>query len=47
MVIYKVVEGAGLKNADSCTRAAFAKWADRELYRTNEKGADSAFTTKQ
>ena len=46
MVIYKVVEGVGLKNADSCTRAAFAKWAVRELYQTNEKGTDSYFSTK-
>jgi len=46
MVIYKVVEGAGFKNADSCTREAFAAWADRELYRTNDNGEDSSFSTK-
>jgi len=32
MVIYRVVEGQGLRNADSCTRAEFAKWAVRELF---------------
>jgi len=34
MVIYRVVEGHGLKSADSCTRAEFAKWAVRELFPT-------------
>jgi len=32
MVIYRVVEGQGLKNSDSCTRAEFARWVVRELY---------------
>jgi CBS-domain-containing membrane protein len=34
MVIYRVAEGQGLQSADSCTRAEFAKWANRELYST-------------
>jgi len=32
MVIYRVVEGQGLKSADSCTRSEFARWAVRELF---------------
>ena len=40
MVIYRVVEGQGLKSADSCTRTEFAKWAVRELFPTHPK--DSA-----
>jgi len=32
MVIYRVVEGQGLKSADSCTRTEFAQWAVRELF---------------
>lgn len=32
MVIYRVVEGQGLRSADSCTRTEFAKWAVRELF---------------
>jgi len=32
MVIYRVVEGHGLRSADSCTRAEFAQWAARELF---------------
>ncbi len=32
MVIYRVVEGQGFKNADSCTRTEFAHWAVRELF---------------
>jgi len=32
MVIYRVVEGYGLKSADSCTRTEFSKWAVRELF---------------
>ena len=32
MVIYRVVEGHGLKSADSCTRTEFAQWAVRELF---------------
>lgn len=32
MVIYRVVEGQGLKSADSCTRTEFANWAVRELF---------------
>jgi len=35
MVIYRVVEGHGLRNADSCTRSEFAKWAVRELFPTH------------
>ncbi len=35
MVIYRVVEGQGLKSADSCTRTEFAKWAVRELFPTH------------
>jgi CBS-domain-containing membrane protein len=31
MVIYRVVEGQGLRRADSCTRAEFARWAAREV----------------
>jgi CBS-domain-containing membrane protein len=31
MVIYRVVEGHGLREADSCTRAEFARWAAREV----------------
>ncbi len=37
MVIYRVVEGHGLKSADSCTRAEFASWAKRELYPTRQE----------
>ena len=36
MVIYRVAEGQGLQSADSCTRSEFAKWANRELYSTQE-----------
>lgn len=32
MVIYRVVEGSGLRSADSCTRAEFARWAAREVF---------------
>jgi len=32
MVIYRVVEGQGLKSSDSSTREEFALWAARELY---------------
>lgn len=32
MVIYRVVEGQGLKSSDSCTREAFALWAVREVF---------------
>ena len=35
MVIYRVVEGQGLKSADSCTRTEFAAWAVRELFPTH------------
>ncbi len=35
MVIYRVVEGHGLKSADSCTRTEFANWAVRELFPTH------------
>lgn len=34
MVIYRVVEGQGLRSADSCTRSEFANWANRELFST-------------
>jgi len=36
MVIYRVVEGHGLKSADSCTRSDFAAWASRELFPTDK-----------
>ena len=36
MVIYRVAEGFGLQSADSCTRAEFAAWANRELYSTSK-----------
>lgn len=32
MVIYRVVEGEGLRRADSCTREEFARWAVREVF---------------
>ena len=32
MVIYRVVEGHGLRAADSCTRSEFARWAAREVF---------------
>lgn len=35
MVIYRVVEGHGLRSADSCTRTDFAQWAVRELFITH------------
>lgn len=35
MVIYRVVEGHGIKQADSCTRTQFAQWAVRELFPTH------------
>lgn len=35
MVIYRVVEGQGIRSADSCTREEFAQWAARELFPTN------------
>ena len=35
MVIYRVVEGHGLRSADSCTRTEFAKWTVRELFPTH------------
>ncbi|MGB5305273.1 MAG: HPP family protein [Gammaproteobacteria bacterium] len=31
MVIYRVVEGRGLRSSGSCTRSEFAQWAAREL----------------
>ncbi len=34
MVIYRIAEGSGVNNADSCTRVEFARWAARELYST-------------
>jgi len=39
MVIYRVAEGSGYSNADSCTRVEFAKWAVRELYSTRAAGS--------
>jgi len=39
MVIYRVVEGQGLRSADSCTRADFAQWAAREVF-PNRPGTD-------
>jgi len=36
MVIYRVVEGHGFNTADSCTRDAFADWAEREVFPNNE-----------
>jgi len=35
MVIYRVVEGQGLKSADSCKRSEFAQWAQREVFATH------------
>lgn len=32
MVIYRVVEGQGIRGADSCTRTEFAQWAAREVF---------------
>lgn len=32
MVIYRVVEGQGIRSADSCTRTEFAQWAAKEVY---------------
>ncbi len=32
MVIYRVVEGQGINNSDSCTRTEFTRWVVRELY---------------
>lgn len=32
MVIYRIVEGQGIRNADSCTRSMFAQWAAREVF---------------
>lgn len=32
MVIYRVVEGQGLRSAESCTREQFSKWSAREVY---------------
>lgn len=32
MVIFRVVEGRGLRSADSCTRQDFAYWAAREVF---------------
>ena len=42
MVIYRVVEGRGLKSANSCTRTEFAHWAVRELFPTNGKQQDNS-----
>ncbi|MFV2059185.1 MAG: HPP family protein [Gammaproteobacteria bacterium] len=36
MVIYRIAEGSGYSNADSCTRVVFARWAVRELYSTHD-----------
>ena len=32
MVIYRVVEGQGLRSSDSCTREEFSKWSAREVF---------------
>ena len=32
MVIYRVVEGKGLRSADSCTREEFSRWSAREVF---------------
>jgi len=40
MVIYRVVEGQGLRSADSCTRTEFAQWAMRELFPTQDNDSD-------
>ena len=32
MVIYRIVEGRGLRSADSCTREEFSKWSAREVF---------------
>lgn len=36
MVIYRVVEGHGLRSSDSCTREEFAAWAVREVVSAGE-----------
>ncbi len=41
MVIYRVVEGQGLRSSDSCTRQDFARWAVRELFPNSEEKPDS------
>jgi len=38
MVIYKVVEGKGLRSTDSCTREDFSRWAMREVFPAQENG---------
>jgi CBS-domain-containing membrane protein len=42
MVIYRVVEGRGLKSANSCTRTEFAHWAVRELYPTKSEPSEDS-----
>jgi len=37
MVIYRVVEGQGLRSSDSCTRQEFARWAAREVFPNKEE----------
>ena len=37
MVIYRVVEGQGIRSASSCTRTEFAQWAVRELFPTHSQ----------
>jgi CBS-domain-containing membrane protein len=32
MVVYRVVDGRGLRSADSCTRREFARWAEQEVF---------------
>lgn len=32
MVIYRVVEGKGLRSSDSCTRKEFSRWSAREVF---------------
>lgn len=39
MVIYRVVEGQGIRSASSCTRTEFAQWAVRELFPTHSDNA--------
>jgi len=37
MVIYRVVEGQGVRSASSCTRTEFAQWSVRELFPTDSE----------
>lgn len=40
LVIYRVVEGRGLRSADSCTRDEFARWAVRQVFPTGPRPFD-------